>query len=55
MRINLPDLRILTGVLFLLLISSVLAGIQVSPMNINLNNLDEYSGTICIFSTSIET
>lgn len=55
MHINLSEFRILTGALFFMLTGSVHAGIQISPMNISLNNQDEYSGTVSVYSTSTET
>ncbi|EMD8279996.1 fimbria/pilus periplasmic chaperone [Salmonella enterica] len=55
MHINLSEFRILTGALFFMLTGSVHAGIQISPMNISLNNQDEYSGTVSFYSTSTET
>ncbi|EAS9109380.1 hypothetical protein EIV52_20185 [Salmonella enterica] len=38
-----------------MLTGSVHAGIPISPMNISLNNQDEYSITVSIYSTSTST
>ncbi len=51
MGINFPNFRILTGALFLVLTGYTYAGIQVSPMTINLDSQDDYSGSVSVYST----
>ncbi|ECF2635223.1 hypothetical protein E1760_15900 [Salmonella enterica subsp. enterica serovar Montevideo] len=55
MGINFPNFRELTGALFLVLTGYAYAGIQVSPMTINLDGQDDYSGAVSVYSTSTET
>ncbi|EAR9142308.1 hypothetical protein EZX63_18615 [Salmonella enterica subsp. enterica serovar Oranienburg] len=55
MGINFPNFGILTGALFLVLTGYTYAGIQVSPMTINLDGQDDYSGSVSVYSTSTET
>ncbi|EBM4325215.1 fimbria/pilus periplasmic chaperone [Salmonella enterica] len=55
MLINFHVTNVLTVVLFLLLVNTSHAGIQVSPMNISLDNQNEYSGVVSVYSTSTET
>lgn len=55
MEISFHYFRILAGALFLVLSSCTYAGIQVSPMIISLNNQNDYSGAVSVYSTSTET
>ena len=55
MMTNFTCFRLLLGTFFLVLADCAHAGIQVSPMIISLNNQNDYSGTVSVYSTSTET